>query len=131
MSMFKNKKITGTIAATAVSVFLPLVAFAQASGVGGSLTRIDDVFRVVESFVNRATPFLIGLAVFIIIWGIFKLIYNIGGEDGKSRQEAQRLIFWGIVGVFVMISIWGLIKILINTLNLDTARPNIPDIFPR
>lgn len=131
MSMFKNKKITGTIAATAVSAFLPLVALAQAGSIGGNVGRIDDVFRVVESFVNRATPFIIGLSVFIIIWGVFKLLTKIGGDDGKAREEAQRLIFWGIIGVFIMISIWGLVRILTNTIILETTRPNIPDVFPR
>jgi hypothetical protein len=97
--------------------------------VGGSINRVDDIFRVVEAFVNRTTPFIIGLAVFIIIWGVFRMISGAG--DDTQRAEAQKLVFWGVVGIFIMISIWGLVRILINTFNLDTTRPVIQDIFPR
>jgi fumarate reductase subunit D len=129
MSIFKNNKVTGTIAATLVTTLVPLVALAQTSAVGGSINRVDDIFRVVEAFVNRTTPFIIGLAVFIIIWGVFRMISGAG--DDTQRAEAQKLVFWGVVGIFIMISIWGLVRILINTFNLDTTRPVIQDIFPR
>jgi Na+/proline symporter len=105
---------------------LPTLAFAQS--VSGNINRIDDVFNIVEAFITRATPFLIGLAVFVIIFGVFKFILNADNEE--ERKAARYYIFWGVIGVFVMISIWGLVNILSQTFNLSNNPLPPPQIFP-
>ena len=107
------------------SFLLPSLALAQVSG---QINRVDDLFTIVESFINRATPFLIGLAVFVIIFGVFKFILNAANED--ERKAARSYIFWGVIGVFVMISIWGLVNILYDTFGLTNNPLPPPQIFP-
>lgn len=82
---------------------------------------------------NAAIPFIIGLAVFVIIWGIFTYIAHTAEEE--KRAEARQFIVWGIIGVFFMISIWGFVNILIGTFNLDKVIkegdiPKVPKLCP-
>ena len=105
---------------------VPSLALAQT--VSGQINRIDDVFTIVQQFITRATPFLIGLAVFVIIFGVFKYILNAGDEE--EVKKARWYILWGVVGVFVMISIWGLVNILYDTFQLNNNTLPVPQIFP-
>lgn len=107
---------------------LSVPTFALAQTVSGQINRVDDVFTIVELFINRATPFLIGLAVFVIIFGVFKFILNAANEE--ERKAARSYIFWGVIGVFVMISIWGLVNILYDTFWLTNNPLPPPVIFP-
>jgi hypothetical protein len=122
MSIFQNTKIRASLVAGAVSFLLPAVALAQRTG--GIISDVDDAFNVAEGLVNRATPFLVGLAVFLVIWGVFKYITSAG--DDTERALAQKLVLWGVIGVFVMISIWGLVNILTNTVVTVNDPINIP-----
>ena len=71
----------------------------------------------IRSILDAVVPFIIGLAVFIIIWGIFNYIAHAAEEE--KRTEAKQFIIYGIIGVFFMLSIWGFVNILINTLKID------------
>ena len=66
---------------------------------------------------------LIGLAVIVFIWGVFKFVIS---ENEGEKQKGKEFILWGIVGLFVMVSIWGLENILASTFNLNNG-----DIHPR
>ena len=66
-------------------------------------------------------PLIFALAFLVFLWGVFKFIAS---SDVKSKQEGQKVIWWGIIGLFVMVSIWGIIKILSTTLGIEaTAVP--------
>lgn len=86
-----------------------------AAGGGGITAFISQLV----SIMNLIVPFLIGLAVFLIIWGILGYISH--AADEEKRQEAKDFIMWGVIGVFLMLSVWGLISILVNTFNLDNS----------
>ncbi len=79
----------------------------------GPLTTISGVLNRIETIINLVIPFLIGLAVFIIIYGILGYISN--AADEERRKEARDFIMWGVIGIFFMLSIWGLVTILVNT----------------
>ena len=97
-------------ALTAAAYFLPLAAFAADGGAGENLA---DFFNQVNAIINLIIPFLVGIAVFIIIWGVFN--YIAGAGDEEKRAQAKSFIVWGVVGVFIMLSIWGLVSILVNS----------------
>ena len=101
------KKIVLAVSAYA----LPLAAFAQAEV--GNLT---DLFITINGIINTIIPFLVGIAVFIIIWGVFT--YIAGAGDEEKRAQAKSFILSGVFGVFIMLSIWGLVNILANSINL-------------
>lgn len=85
---------------------------ATAFTLGGLLTRA-------EGILNLIIPFIIGLAVFVIIWGIF--LYVTKAAEEEKRSEARLYIVWGIVAVFCMLSLWGFVNILVNSFDLQTT----------
>ncbi len=90
----------------------------------GSVSNIGSLIGVLQSIVDAVIPFLIGLAILLIIYGILGFIAKTADEE--KRAEAKNFIIWGIIGVFVMVSIWGLVNILVGTFGLGAINnPNI------
>lgn len=65
------------------------------------------------SAMNMLAILLIGVAAFLLVYGIFR--YIAAGADEKRRTEGRKLFLWGLIALFVMISFWGLVRILLNT----------------
>ena len=65
-------------------------------------------------------PLIFAIALVVFLWGVFKFM---SASDVKSKQEGQKVIWWGILGLFVMVSVWGIIKILGTTLGIESAVP--------
>lgn len=98
---------------------------------GGQITTFSGFLGRISSIVNDIIPFIIGLAVFVIIWGIFN--YLIHSTEEEKRADARKYIVWGIIALFFMLSIWGFVNILLNTFSLkrtiDAADiPKVPRI---
>ena len=98
----------------------PCKGEASGGGIIGLVRQLAKIFNVI-------VPFLIGLAVFLIIYGILRHIAS--ADDEEKRTEARNFILWGIVGVFIMVSVWGLVNILIKTFNLDNSNAVVTDIY--
>jgi len=82
---------------------------------------------------NQIVPFILGLAVLVILWGIFTYITKAGEEE--KRAEAKKFILYGILGLFIMVSLWGFVGILVNTFGLKEQIqpgdiPKVPIICP-
>ena len=76
-------------------------------------------------------PFIIGLGVLVVLWGIFTYIAH--GAEEEKRAEGKRFIIYGIAGLFLMLSLWGLVNLLVGTFNLDTTIdakqiPRVPEL---
>src|SRR3989338_724734 len=80
---------------------------------------VEGLLTRAEGLLNLIIPFLIGLAVFMILWGIF--IYITKAAEEEKRAEARLYIVWGIVAVFSMLSLWGFVNILVNSFSLQTT----------
>lgn len=97
---------------------------------GGTITTFFGLLGTVTAALNVLVPFLVGLAVFIVIWGVFKYIASAAEEE--KRAEARLFIVWGVVGIFAMVSVWGFVNIMVNSFNLSKSapaeRPNLPEI---
>ncbi|MBI2475971.1 MAG: hypothetical protein HYV67_01900 [Candidatus Taylorbacteria bacterium] len=91
------------------------------SGIGGLITALNRI-------INYIIPFLIGLAVLVVIYGVFSFISN--AADEEARANAKQFIIWGIIGIFIMLSVWGLVTILENSLNLskDISGVTVPTV---
>lgn len=92
---------------------------------------ITDFLAQLQGILNKIVPFLIGLAVFIVIWGIITYVTHAAEEE--KREEARRFVLWGIVGVFMMLSVWGFVNILLNSFTLErqidgSKIPRVPTI---
>src|SRR3989338_7548863 len=90
---------------------LPFVAFAQTK-------NFFDLVNVAGGIIQVIVPFVIGLAVLVIIWGIFG--YITGAGDEEKRGEAKQYIIWGVIGVFIMLSVWGLVNVVVNSFGLSS-----------
>ena len=136
-----------------VALFLPVSAGATAaatsacavdvtasSALGHSnvstITSSDEIVDIpcllekINRVLNTVVPFLVGIAVFIIIWHVFKYIMSAGDEE--KRTEARMFVVWGVIFVFLMVSVWGFINILVNSFSLSkqapSQRPTLPTI---
>jgi len=108
---------------TAAALFaLPVLAFAQGQ------TNITSLLTRLSSIINIIIPFIVGLAVLVIIWGVFNFI--IGAGDEEKRAQAKSYIIWGVIGVFIMLSIWGLVNVLVNSFQFDSAPGAAPIVNP-
>lgn len=100
------------------------------SAEGGTITTFAGLLNRINLVLNTIVPFLVGIAVFIVIWGVFKYIASAAEEE--KRVEARAFIVWGIVGIFAMVSVWGFVNIMVNSFDLSTrapsAQPNLPPI---
>jgi hypothetical protein len=107
-------KIKGLV--SGALVFLPVIALAQES-----VRNLEDVFFALIKIINNyIVPLILGLAVLLFIWGIFKFIFAAGDDD--ARKEAKKFMIWGVIGLFIMISVWGLVNILVSSFDFqDTA----------
>ena len=104
------------------SIFIPTVP------VLAVVTTVPQLLTQIENILNVIIPFIIGLAVFTIIWGIFTYITKAGEEE--KRSEAKLYIVWGIIAVFCMLSIWGFVNILINSFGIPINPPITYPIAP-
>jgi uncharacterized membrane protein YidH (DUF202 family) len=85
-------------------------------GLGGFIIQVNRV-------VNYIVPFLVGLAVLVVIYGVFSFISN--AADEEARANAKHFIIWGVIGIFIMLSVWGLVTILENTLTFQKDNAGI------
>jgi len=102
----------------------PMIAFAQYSpsqGVGG-------LFSLAGTFLNRAVPLIISLAVVYFIFQVFR--YAVAGNE-EDKAKAKTHMIWGIVGIFVMVSVWGLVAILQSTFGTSGVTGNIGNQLPQ
>lgn len=94
----------------------------------GPLTTVSALLARIENILNIIIPFLVGLAVFLIIYGLLR--YVLYAADEEKRKEGKDFILWGIFGVFLMLSVWGLVNILVNSLPTDNSRAAVTRVYP-
>ena len=108
-------------AIAASAYLLPFAAFADTTN-----DNIANLIGQINAVINTIIPFLVGLAVLIIIWGVFNYISGAGDEE--KRAQAKQYIVWGVVGVFIMLSIWGLVNVLVNSFDLKKTGYTTTDV---
>ena len=97
--------------------FIPLGAFANNIEIftnpnkNLNFSSLANRFRDIS---NAVIPFLVGLSIVAIVWGIYKYIVSAG--DAERVAEGRRVIVYGIVALFIMLGFWGLVMAINNTL---------------
>jgi len=109
-------------AIAASAYLLPFAAFAQ----DAEDDNIANLIGQINAVINTIVPFLVGLAVLVIIWGVFNFISGAGDEE--KRAQAKQYIVWGVVGVFIMLSVWGLVNVLVNSFDLKKTGYTTADV---
>lgn len=109
-------KKTITKIGVSLAAFLPVIAFAQQKD-------LKYVISLIVTYFNYAVYLIMGLAVVLFVWNIFK--YFIKGSDSVGdKKEAGQYVLWSVVGFFVILSFWGMVNILTNTFKLDSTQPS-------
>lgn len=75
-----------------------------------SAQSLFDYVRLVNTFIIRAVPLIIGIAMLLFLWGIARFMFS--GGDEKVLADTKRLMVWGIIALFFMVSVWGIVKVL-------------------
>lgn len=115
-----QKIFTG--AALAAIWLLPISVWA-------AVTDFKSLVNAIITNINYLITLVVGLAVFVFIWGIFK--YFVAGADEKKVEEARNVLVFGLLGIFIMLSVWGLVNILIKTFDFGTTtQPSPPQFTP-
>ncbi len=98
-------------------LFSPLAAFAQTPSppdftVFEPTTPISfiSVAAQFRDIANKVIPFLIGLAIMLMVYGIFRYVAAAG--DSEKIAEGRKTIIYGIVAIFLMLSFWGLVLVI-------------------
>jgi uncharacterized membrane protein HdeD (DUF308 family) len=112
-----------------LGLFLPVISFAQgAAGAvptegGGNRGRTAmQILQQATEIIQNIIPIVIGLALLVFLWGVFKYIF---AGDATAKKESIQYITWGIIALFVMVSIWGLV-ILLQKSFLGESDPSQP-----
>jgi len=96
----------------------------SSGGGGGNTQTIAGILNlIVNQILNPLIGVLISLALVIFFIGVIKYIRVAGEED---KNDAKKIMWWGIIALFVMISVWGLVQILINTFFPGGVPPTPP-----
>ena len=108
-----------------VSYAAPCTAPNTPPGCTVAVTDFKSLVNKIIDNINYLVVLVIGLAVFVFIWGIFK--YFVAGADEKKVEEAKNVLLFGLLGIFIMFSVWGLVNIIINTFDFgNKTQPTIP-----
>lgn len=80
---------------------------------------IQKLLGTARGILDGLIPFIIGLTVLGILWGIFN--YVVHGAEEEKRAEGKKFMLYGIICLFIMLSIWGFVNILDRTFSLDNT----------
>ena len=87
---------------------------------------IQSIIQVILSSVfDPLVPILIGLAIIVFAWGLYKYLKS-GIGDTAELKGSKSLMFWGVIMIFAMLSVWGIVLVLQNVFFGD----NVPMVAP-
>lgn len=109
------KKIITKIGITA-GLLSPLITFAEPKD-------LQYVIDIALFYFKYGIYLIMGLAVVMFVWNIFKYFIK-GGDNVGDKKDAGLYVMWSVIGFFVILSMWGLVKIVTNTFNLDSNQPS-------
>lgn len=114
------KKLTTRFGVSLVTALGTIaLASAQTQQLGKSIL---DLLSLAQTIVNRAVPFLIGLAVVALFVGVVGFLFQ---KEAASHEKWGKFLGMAVLSLFVMVSIWGLVNFMGNIFGIG-AGGNIP-----
>jgi hypothetical protein len=115
-----NGTVNGTASNTSTGVTSasnPAIAACSAI----KFTSFIDYLIWLKCIIGAAiVPLIFTLAFLFFLWGITRFMMT---TDATKREEAKKVIYWGLIGLFVMVAVWGIIKQAGALLGVDSAVP--------
>lgn len=107
---------SGTVAAWAVFLFLPAIAF------GGTTDAINKILEIL----NRIVPLIFAVALIWLLWSLTQ--FFLVSENETKRETVLKQIIYIVIVLTVMVSIWGLVAIAQRTFGLDSETSQHADL---
>jgi len=107
---------------------LPLLLVTNLASAQNGLTGDDATAAGIGNLVSNSviiindylTPFVLGLAFLVFIWGVFKF-FVLGGSDEEKQKEGKSLMIYAIIGFVVIISFYGIVNLVLGGLGLTNS----------
>jgi len=117
MKKMKNKIMVwsaaiSTLAVLAYSKVVLAEVEVPTGGTGGLNDLEGDFSAVVDSLINKALLVLGGVAVLIILYGGFLILF--GGENEEYQKKGKKLITYTIVGIIVIVLAAFIVKFALS-----------------
>ncbi len=75
------------------------------------MTFADIVAYIIGKIINPSIFVLVGIAVVVFLWGMFRFILS----SAQAKKPDRKLILWSLLTLFVLFSIWGILRLACNT----------------
>lgn len=119
-----------TLSAAALSLFMPLLTFAQGTGAVPG-TFIFNFLNFAELLIKRLFPIGIAIAGLVFIYELIMFIVT-KEEGGDKSTKFKKGILYSLLALFIMLTFWGLIRTLANAFGLnlgdDITSRDIPTV---
>lgn len=104
-------------------------ALAQPTTTAAPGSNLLQLLGLAQTIVSRLVPFLIGLAVVSLFYGIVMFMWK-GRDKAEDHDKWMKWMGYSILAIFVMVSVWGLIGFLGQMLGIgqggQAPAPTIP-----
>lgn len=102
--------------------FIPMIAFAQSSGIQAYIVAIGGFINI------YVVPAILAIAFLVFLWNAFQY-FVVQGTSEEGQKKAKLLALWGVLAFVFIVSIWGLTNAVVNSFNLGSNRIVCPDYF--
>ncbi|TSC58838.1 MAG: hypothetical protein Greene041679_40 [Parcubacteria group bacterium Greene0416_79] len=89
----------------------PLRIFEPAPGAQLTFTSVANK---IGGIANVVIPFLVGVALAFVLWGVFKYISAAGDEE--KLAEGRKAALYGLLALFLMVAFWGIVMVIKKSL---------------
>lgn len=62
---------------------------------------------------------LLGAALLVFLWGVFRYIAGAGAESDEARETGKRHMLYGIIGLVVMVSALAILELATATFGVE------------
>lgn len=108
-------------ALTAGALALPLVSFAQ-------LSNVESLVSSAGRIINLLVPIVFTLALLLFFWGLVQFLW----AGPEKKDDAKKMMIWGVVALFVMATIWGLVRFIGDAFGISqNGAPSVQNLIPR
>ncbi len=75
------------------------------------------IAKLNDAIIFPTITLLLGVAVVVFAWGVFKYVQEAGGSEG--HKKARDLIIWSIIGFVIMVSARAILSLAAGTLGIS------------
>lgn len=86
----------------------PSLALAQPPG------NFSELVVVLIEVANPLFILIVSLSFFVFLWGLTRVIFSLGGEEGVA--QGKTIMLWGVIALFLSVAFWGVVNIFYNTI---------------